>query len=372
MITSVHLRNFKAHRSTRIELERFMMLVGDNVSGKTSVLDALRLQAALNPNPVHALSGDSLPDDLLRRNSERPLVLTATGSVGDKTWKARSELTVLPQSGNEPTRPWKLVLTGHDGKRQFGAEASGQGGGGGSQRDGWSAIGDTLGRASLYRFRADQIAAAAYSNRTDADVEADGKNTAVALAMMKLSNDEAFERVEVALRQLIPPLQRIRLRPANVPHSAPNLGTVVGHKLYFDFDGGTGIPAHNASHGTLIVLALLTVLHSQNRPNVILLDDLDHALHPSAQMKLVRMLKELLALEEFSPLQIVATTHSPYILDELDPSEVQAFALRDDGTVATKRLSEHPDAARVKGTLRAGQLWSLEPERDWILGDKAA
>jgi predicted ATP-dependent endonuclease of OLD family len=89
-------------------------------------------------------------------------------------------------------------------------------------------------------------------------------------------------------------------------------------------------------------------------------------------MKLVRMLKELLALEEFSPLQIVATTHSPYILDELDPSEVQAFALRDDGTVATKRLSEHPDAARVKGTLRAGQLWSLEPERDWILGDKAA
>lgn len=76
-----------------------------------------------------------------------------------------------------------------------------------------------------------------------------------------------------------------------------------------------------------------------------IVDDFDHALHPRAQMELVRMIKELLALDDFQDTQIIATTHSPYVLDEVDPSSVIAFALRDDGTVAAKPLSEHPDAA---------------------------
>ena len=79
------------------------------------------------------------------------------------------------------------------------------------------------------------------------------------------------------------------------------------------------------------------------------------------------MIKDLLALEEFKDLQVVATTHSPYVLDEFDPTDVYAFAPRDDGTVASKRLSEHPDAEKTRGTLTAGQLWSLDPERDWVL-----
>jgi hypothetical protein len=89
-------------------------------------------------------------------------------------------------------------------------------------------------------------------------------------------------------------------------------------------------------------------------------------------MELVRLIKGLLALEQFKDLQVVATTHSPYMLDELEPSDVQAFALRDDGTVASKRLSAHPEAKRMEGTLRAGQLWSLDPERSWVLDEKAA
>jgi predicted ATP-dependent endonuclease of OLD family len=114
------------------------------------------------------------------------------------------------------------------------------------------------------------------------------------------------------------------------------------------------------------VLELLTVLHGPNRPSVILLDDFDQALHPSTQMDLVRMIKELLVLDEFKDTQIVATTHSPYVLDEVSPSDIIAFALRDDGTVAARSLSEHPDAPRVNGSLKAGELWTLDGERDWV------
>jgi predicted ATPase len=207
-----------------------------------------------------------------------------------------------------------------------------------------------------------------------AEVQRDGTNTAVALAALKLGYDEAFDRVEDEMRRLVPNVERIRIRPANAQRLNPNnlsvMQDVVGNKIYFDFRGAPGVPAHAASEGTLIVLALLTILHSPNPPRVLLLDDFDQSLHPHAQIELVRLIKGLLA--EMPELQIVATTHSPYILDELDPADIHAFALRDDGTVAVKRLSEHPEAETMKGAISAGQLWSLDPERDWVLGEKAS
>jgi len=177
------------------------------------------------------------------------------------------------------------------------------------------------------------------------------------------------------MRALVPSVERVRIRQATVarqnPH--PNLRhqteDVLGSKIFFDFRGAPGVPAHLASEGTLILLALLTILHGPNPPNILLLDDFDQSLHPEAQVELVRLVKRL--LDQLPDVQIVATTHSPYVLDEIDPSDVIVFALRDDGTVASKRLSEHPEAGKMKGALSSGQLWSLDPERDWVLGEKA-
>ncbi|HET7504626.1 MAG TPA: AAA family ATPase [Kofleriaceae bacterium] len=242
MLRRFALRDFKGHRDTQLELGRFTMLVGDNASGKTSVLDALALQASFGRRPIDVLQGNWSVDDLRRRGSNGPIVLATEGGTAALAWRV----------------------------------------------------------------------------------------------MFSLQQD-----------------------PLTVPSGR--------NPVPFDFRGAPGVPAHGASHGTLIVVALLAILHGEHRPNLILLDDFDHALHPRAQMELVRMLKRLLALEAFTDVQVVATTHSPYMLDELEPSEIQVFALRDDGTVASRRLSEHPEAAKTRGALAAGQLWSLDPERDWVL-----
>jgi len=222
------------------------------------------------------------------------------------------------------------------------------------------------GHVGLFRFRHDQVAASAYSDRPDASVEEDGALTAVVLAALKLGDDEAFHRIESAMRRIVPSIERLRIRPAKVTHPS-HPSPVVGNKLYFDLRGAKDVPAHHASQGALVVLALLTVLYSPHRPDVILLDDFGHSLHPRAQIELVRMIKELLELDDFKETQIIATTHAPYVLDEIAPESVIAFALRDDGTVASKSLSEHPDAPKTKGALKSGELWSLDAERDWVL-----
>lgn len=359
MITSFRLADFKGHRVTNLTFERFTMLVGDNGSGKTSVLDALWLQSALSPDPAAVLRGNLAPEDLRRRGA-KGFTLKSSGLSHGVPWRSTLEINF-----EDEENCWYVNFSGVGPGGKFTAEARVKNGSGSLRDEEQWENACPMGIARLYRFEPFKIAAEAYADRPQAIVGVDGSQTAVVLAALKLSDDEAFARIETALRALVPSIERIRIKPAEVGRSQGD--TVIGHKLYFDYRGATSVPAHHASNGTLILLALLTVLHGPDRPELILIDDFDHALHPRAQMELVRMIKGLLELEQLQETQIIATTHSPYVLDELAPENVIAFALRDDGTVTSKPLSQHPDASKTKGALKSGELWSLDAERDWVL-----
>lgn len=354
MIQSVRLKNFKGHRNTTVPLGRLTMLVGDNASGKTSVLEALSILSALAGPSQIRFRGKRVPIDLLRRGGEDEGITLEAINESSK----QCAFTLAPRALNSWSGFLALggmrVMERHfdPAKADFPTDAR---------------IQEVVGNAVLYRLDAEKISESAYSDVPEATVATDGTDTAVVLAALKLGDDEAFQRIEAALHQLVPSIERIRIRRATVHRSQGD--PVAGHKIYFDFAGAADVPAHGASQGTLILLSLLTILHGPNRPTLILLDDLEHALHPRAQIELVKMLKGLIALKEFSDLQIVATTHSPYALDALDSEDVHVFAPRADGTVASKRLSQHPEAARTKGSLSAGELWSLDPERKWVLGE---
>ena len=365
MITSFRLENFKGHRDTRLALQQLTVLVGDNGSGKTSVLEALQL-----PEEVCTYGETPRFRELVRQGTSR-MDLSSEGRTQGHSWTTTMEVMAPddPSVATPEQEAWLLRVAGADGSGTFDNNDRVAAG---SRMPAQLPLMKTLRRVceltrhvGLYRFRSDQVAASAYSEQAGAFVAEDGAQTAVALAALKLADDEAFNQIENAMRKIVPSLRRVRIRPIELMHPS-NPNPVVGSKLYFDFQGAKNVPAHHASQGTLVLLALLTVLYSRNRPGVILLDDFDHSLHPRAQMELVRMIKELLALDELHETQLILTTHSPYVLDEVSPSDVIAFALRDDGTVAAKPLSEHPDAPKVNGALKAGELWSLDAERDWV------
>ncbi|HEX2688716.1 MAG TPA: AAA family ATPase [Kofleriaceae bacterium] len=367
MLQRFELHDLKAHHETVLQLSRLTMLVGDNASGKTSVLDALALQGSLLPPFEDVVRGAWAIPNLIRRGApSKQATLVSSGIHGGDDWTATLHLAQTDEQKYAiaaSTRVGQVSVEAHaNGERQGGRLGFGF-------SDGWESIRAVIGPAAMYRLRAEQIANAAYSYAPEVRVKADGTNTAVVLAAMKLGDDERFEIVEEAMRRLVPSLERVRIRPEVITEELNGISTPHrGSKIYFDFQGAKDIPADGASHGTLILLSLLTVLYGPARPALVLIDDLEQALHPRAQRELVQLLKELLTRPEFSDLQIVATTHSPYSIDLMDPSEVYALALRDDGSVASKRLSEHPDAEKMKGSLTAGQLWSLDEERTWVLG----
>jgi predicted ATPase len=144
--------------------------------------------------------------------------------------------------------------------------------------------------------------------------------------------------------------------------------SVMGQELIFDMVSGEGLPANFVSDGTLIVLAILTaVIHGNLVSKTILLDDIEQGLHPKAQRTLIRQLRKL---QEVRPeLQIIVSSHSPYIVDELSPEEVWLFAPDKEGCATYARLSDHPDVDQALKILTTGEFWSSEGE-EWVLDSK--
>ena len=77
----------------------------------------------------------------------------------------------------------------------------------------------------------------------------------------------------------------------------------------------------------------------------------------------VKLLRKV--LDQQPDLQIIATTHSPYLVDTLSPEEVRVTTIQEDGSVACARLDQHPDYPRWKDEYFPGELWSLFGEK-WV------
>jgi len=144
-----------------------------------------------------------------------------------------------------------------------------------------------------------------------------------------------------------------------------------GVELLVEFDDGAIVPATHVSEGTLMVLALLSMVHAtpHQQRRLILIDDLDRALHPSAQHQLVDALHQILAATP--DLQIIATTHSPDLVDACRPEEVRVMGFGAAGLPAVRALASHPEAEKWLKLMRAGEFWNTAGE-DWVASEESA
>ena len=117
-----------------------------------------------------------------------------------------------------------------------------------------------------------------------------------------------------------------------------------------------------------MTLGLLAVLLNERRPRLLLLDDIEHGLHPVAQAELVGVLREFLELS--SDLQILATSHSPYLLDHLEADEIWLTSLTEEGVTAARRLDHHEDFDIWRDEMSSGEFWSYVGE-DWVTGGES-
>jgi predicted ATP-binding protein involved in virulence len=100
----------------------------------------------------------------------------------------------------------------------------------------------------------------------------------------------------------------------------------------------------------------------------LLIDDIEQGLHPKLQRELIQNIKTY--QQEHPEFQIIFTTHSPYILDCLEPDEVNVLAKDKHGVTHCKSLGNHPDSQRLLSVLTTGEFVAAVGE-EWVIEEGA-
>jgi predicted ATPase len=149
---------------------------------------------------------------------------------------------------------------------------------------------------------------------TEAKVGADGNGTAQVLESLKNGDrEDLFDKIEANFKLYVPEVEKLSLR------------TVEKGKKQIQVRerglGGHVLPATELSDGTRLILCILTIIHQEKPPPVILLEDIDRGMHPRIFEQMVPLMKDIAKQHDIN---IIATTHNPFLVDcfEDDPEAV--------------------------------------------------
>lgn len=360
MIRTVHIQNYKSLRDVSIDLERFTVFVGANGSGKTSVLEAIH-------DAMRFATSDMAQGF---ESAQHPYWLYTRGGVGDISIRlevgkdefvllATPPLEHLPPPDTIPIQRWRWRHSEPGVPPRLLLEVL---------RD--------VGRTVFLRLSAAVLARPSYTSADPPRLRYNGEGLASVLAYMVLNDPDGWAELTAVARDMIPRLRRIRFRKEPVLRieqdvkgfggpdvDPPGRPLFWGESILLDFEHAENVSACTASEGTMLTLGLITALFGPTRPRVLLLDDIEHGQHPLAQKQLVEGIERF--LEKFPYLQVLATSHSPYLLNYVSPDQVRIMATGPDGYSLCGRLTDHPKFPTWKEEMAPGEMWSLFGEK-WL------
>ena len=321
MIKCVEFKNFKVLRDTKLPLGQFTLIVGPNGSGKSTALEGLRF-AVDDSNRSNCVS---IGLDL----ATRPL-------VGVTVYWGGSHDGLVTQNINEFNIQGS-PLWSKDGERL-------------SQLP--SRLHDRLAKFRPFSLDAKAIAAPV-ALQPEMELGSKGDKLAGVLDRLRDLHPERFIALNTELGRWLPEFDHLLF------------DTTEGGKRVLALrlrEGGQPIPAADLSHGTLLALTLLTLAYLPDPPPIIGLEEPDHGIHPRLLRDVRDALYRLAYPESFGedrePVQVIATTHSPTMLDLFrDHPEEIVIAEKVDDNVRFERLSDRPDIDEILGDTPLGDAW---------------
>lgn len=319
MIASVAFRNFKALRNTSLRLTEFNLVIGPNGSGKSSLIEVLQQLRTLSR-------------------------LSPTYSAQSQTPREGGpEIAFQFSPPLEAIRLSMICLTEIQCDTLL-VEPRGA--------LGWEDLQRGLGGIRSYLF--DHKAMIIPSRRADnTELAGDGANLAAVLLAMREWAPVAFAELTAEVLRLLPEFTRLDF----------SFGTNDTVVLELSLgDGGEVVRADSLSQGVLYLLAMLALAFAPQPPTVICIEEIDRGMHPRMLREIRDTLYRLSHPAAFGltrpPVQIIATTHSPFMLDLFRDHPEEVVITHKQGSVASfHRLSDRADLPELMKEGSLGDMW---------------
>ena len=321
MIESIEFKNFKALRDTTLPLSPCTILVGPNGSGKSTVLQALEAVRSQGNVDANRFLSVGVP-------ATNETVVKVTLNLGS------------------PYEGLQYIVQGRCGQVMAREIHPAQ------EKDVRRAIFGFGRRMRVFSLEADALAG---STQVGGPIllEPDGSRLAAVLDGLRDIAPERFVAINTQLGEWLPEFDCVVFdRPKQGEKSIALRTRVGGHR----------IPAVDLSQGTLIALGLLTLAYLPEPPSLVGLEEPDRGIHPyllrHVQDAIYRLSNPEASGEDRDPVQVIATTHSPYFLDLFKdfPEEI-VVANKVGGDVQFQQLTDQPHFEDILGDAPLGEAW---------------
>ncbi len=152
---------------------------------------------------------------------------------------------------------------------------------------------------------------------------------------------QSFLDLNAEIKKLFPDVKSIRLKN-------PSAGT---KSIAITLLDGTDIEAEQMSEGLLYYLAF-AALQYIDQPAILLIEEPENGLHPARIAEVMRVLREL-----SKTTQVILATHSPLVINELEPHEVSVITRsREKGTEA-RLIKDTANFEERSKVYALGELW---------------
>lgn len=176
----------------------------------------------------------------------------------------------------------------------------------------------------------------------------DGSNLAGYLLDLATRSAETFNGIVDAMRFVLPYARDIRpLLP----------GTDIDRRVFLELaERNFRVPGWLLSSGTLRLLALLALLRDPEPPPVVFIEELENGLDPRA---IGMLIEEIRSAVTRGKTQVVATTHSPYLLDLLTFEHVIVVERNEAGEPEFWRPGDEKSLAVWAKDFSPGQIYLM-------------
>lgn len=360
MINELDVKNYKSLADFKLDLRKFNVLVGPNNSGKSNILDCLAF--------LSDVTGTSIKDAFRKRGGFDRLVFG--GQIDDYisikvsliTKDTKTQYRVeCEQRGvaAETLETWKdgerkLLIDGKEGRGKFydDLEKGMKSYAYGPETAALYQFRDLRRNRTISRFRAEISNWRFYSfdpfsmRRSDParksfDPGRRGENVNITTHSLISEYLESFEDLQETLKSAIKEIDNLR---------APLTDEGQTYIAIKEKDFEDSFDYRQISDGTLRILAHLLVLLSPKSkiPSLACFEEPENFIHPRLLQLLVQILKK-------AKTQVMVTTHSPYLVDFIDPDDLVIIE-KIKGETKQKRPSKKELEEFLKD-FSLGELW---------------